>query len=30
VNNVTNLPNTTQATTHDTMGYYDDTDLPFY
>jgi phospholipase C len=30
VNNVTNLPNTTQAVNHDTMGYFDDGDLPFY
>ena len=30
VNNVANLPDTTQAVNHDTMGYYDDGDLPFY
>jgi phospholipase C len=30
VNNTANAPDTTQAVNHDTMGYFDDGDLPFY
>ena len=30
VNNTANSPDTTQAVNHDTMGYFDDGDLPFY
>jgi phospholipase C len=30
VNNAANAPDTTQAVNHDTMGYFDDGDLPFY
>ncbi len=30
VNNVANAPDTTQAVNHDTMGYFDQSDIPFY